>query len=198
MVAPLKYVYAGYFQKSKNFLLPILGMRKDELFTPAGSYLWWNGGESIDNHKLIVTYEDHDPLVFESFEKRQLLRNPYFESCYSVKGGKVYIFDISSHHETIEKFVQGKYSKLSEVVKKRILAYHEASMDKIPKPGRYIHMSLYPELYYELVEYELETHGLKEVGELMDIPDKEKETLTIEIIGKCEDSKKKRIHLLDK
>lgn len=185
-----KYVYGKYFQKSFNYLYPLLGMSRDLLFRPAGSYLRWNGGDSIENYKLVVTYEEEDPLLFEPFEKKHIFKNPYFESCYSVEGGKVYVFDLSSFKETVKKFRQGKYSDFSESVKKKILIYHEASTDKIPRPGRLVHMSLYPELYFEEVGAELGTKAeyLQEVGELIDPPNDSRESLSIKIIGKCEET----------
>lgn len=188
MSEPLSYISKKYFQKSKNYLFPLLGLGKEEPFMPAGSYLWWNGGESIDDKKLIVTYEDPDSEEFKIFEKRRIFKNPYFESCYRVKGGNVYIFNLSSHGDTVKRFVEGKYSQFSEGVKKKILSFHGYSVDKIPRPGRYIHMSLYPELYFDAVAEELnwDVAKLKEVGELMDAPLVKKETLKIKILSKCE------------
>lgn len=185
MAESLSYLYGKYFQKSFNYLFPLLGLTKDEAFQAASSYLWWNGTESIENNKLIVTYESQDSLLYDSFEKKRLFGNPYFESCYKVIGGTVYIFDLSGFSGTVAHFKEGHYSKFSEGVKKRILMYHKSTLDKIPRPGRYIHMSLYPELYYEAVENEIKVDDLEKVGELMDPYNKKRETLNVEIVEKC-------------
>lgn len=196
MAESLKYLYGKYFQKSLNYLFPLLGMKREDLFVPAGTYMWWNGEESIDDGRLIVAYEKRDPALFGPFEKKVLLGNPYFESCYEVEDGKVYIFDLSSHGDTVKRFMKGRYSKFSEGVKKRIMTYHGCSADELVRPGRYLHMSLYPKLYYEKVAEELNGYPveiLEEGEELMDPPDVAKETLQIKIIGKCEKNPKKRI-----
>jgi hypothetical protein len=197
-MAEFKYVYDKYFQKSLNYLFPLIGLNKEELFKPAGTYLWWNGTESIDNTQLIAVYEERDELVYDPFEAKVLFKNPYIQNCYTVEDGKAYIFDLSSHGETVKKFLEGKYSKFSEGVKKKILTYHGASLDKIARPGRYLHMSLYPELYWEQVGKELDYDPeilKKEVKELGSLFDREKETLSIKIIEECEFFSKKKISL---
>lgn len=185
----MNYLYGKYFQKSLNYLFPLLGMRREEAFEPTGTYLWWSGKESIDNQQLIVGYEEKDRILFEPFEKKMLFKNPYFECCYDVENGRIYVFDISSYGDTVKKFMEGRYSQFSEGIKKKILNYHGASVDKVARPGRYIHMSLYPELYWEQVARELNgfsVETLEQVHELTDPFDKKQETLEIKIIGKCE------------
>jgi len=184
------YLYNQYFQKSLNYLYPLLGIDKDEVFIPAGCYLWWNGDESIDDFKLIVDYTDTQKKVFDQFERRCLLKNPYFDKCYNVETGKVYIFDLSSYQDTVKHFLKGKYSQFSDAVKRKVMKYHGAAIDdKEVRPGRYIHMSLYPELYHEHVANELETvplEEIKKVKELINVYDKKKETLEIRIVGECQ------------
>lgn len=187
-----KYVWGKYFQKSLNYLFPLLGIENDEVFKPAGTYLWWNGRESIDDGKIIVAYEVSDPKVFGPFEKRCILKNPYFEKCYTVNEGMVYIFDLSPFAETVKHFMEGRYSKFHETVKRRILTYHKIPVtDNEPRPGRYIHMSLYPQLYLKQVEAELQLReSLRDVGELTNKYDRRKETLDVEIFSECEEEPK--------
>lgn len=188
-----RYIHKKYFQKSLNFLFPLLGLKREMTFVPVGTYLWWNGGESIEDKYLLVGYEaDFESSVFKAFEKKNLLAHPDLHKCYDVEGGRIYVFDMVRHSDTVDKFLEGKYSKFSEKDKRKILSYHDASLEKEPRPGRYIHMTLYPELYYEQVARDLEgvsVETLREVGELTNRYDKTNETLNIKIIGECHKDK---------
>lgn len=188
---PQKYLIGRYFQKSLNYLYPLIGVDKDALFKPS-CYLWWGQDVSIDDNRILVLYQETDSVLYEPFEKNEMFSNPYFEVCYRLEGGSnAYVFDLSSYKDTVAKFKRGNYSQFAEGIKKRILVFHGASTDKIPRPGRHIHTSLYPELYYDLVAEEIGVTGLEEVGELTDAPNELKETTTLKIVEKCSSFTKK-------
>lgn len=175
------YLVGKYFQKSLNYLYPLLGIDKDADFPPS-TYLWWGKEESIDTNRLLVVYDKTSSVLYTPFEKKILFGNPYYEKCYELEDGKAYVFNLSTQHETVDKFIRGKYSQFSEGVKKRILAFHGASTDKSPRPGRHIHASLYPELYFDKVAEEINvTVDLQQVGELVDPPEKKRETISLKI-----------------
>jgi len=195
MIKPQKYLYGEYFQKSLNYLFPLLGISRDQPFAPS-TYMWWGEEESIDNNRLLVVYLRTDSILYEPFERNTLLKNPYYEHMYELEdGGKAYVFNLSSIKDTVAKFRAGKYSLFPEGVKKRILTFHGASTDKLPRPGRHIHMSLYPELYYEFVSEEIGVDNLEEVGELMDPPNVAKETTSLKIVKKVGSVSGKRLPL---
>lgn len=194
------YVYPTYFQKSLNFLFPLLGFAKEDTYQPENTYLWYPGEESIDTLEMIVHYKADDSKLYSMFEQKVILENPHLEACYTVDIGKLYIFDMSHHTDTVEKFMRGKYSEFSSGIKKKILSYHGASLDKIPRPGRVFHTALYPELYMEQVAAEIgETvETLMEVGELCSPLVRSKETYTGKVVEKCEGIGRKKVISLEK
>jgi hypothetical protein len=193
------YIYKTYFQKSLNFLFTLLGYSKMETFVPKNTYLWWEEGEeNIETLDILVHYHPEDETLFEIFEKKELMTHPHFDSCYSIEGGgKLYVFNLAHHVDTVEKFLRGRYSQFTDQVKKRILNYHGASLDKVPRPGRTFHTSLYPELYMEQVakEIKVDIEELKEIGELCSIYDKKRETFSGKFLEKCEIVVQKQVSL---
>ncbi len=191
------YIFRKYYQKSLNYLFPLLGQEKEDAFRPTNTYLWWSGKESIETLDLIVHYEDKERSLFDLFEKKVLMKSPYLDTCYTVEGGRVYIFSMAAFSDTVSKFLHGKYSQFEEKVKKRILSYHGATIDKVPRPNRPFHTALYPELYWEQAAREIKypVEDLKQVGELCSLYEKEKETFDINIIESCANVIPKEISL---
>ena len=90
----------------------------------------------------------------------------------------LYCFDFTKESADIQRFLNGKYSTLSEPFKKRILDFF--GKDKVTD---YIESYIYPEYYFD--EYarilDVDQESLKEVGELCDKPDIALETLISKI-----------------
>jgi len=80
--------------------------------------------------------------------------------------------------QDINNFVNGKYSKLSTELKKKIVTFFAQSIKYT-----HVHSYLYPEKYFRLYSDLLGVNIdiLKEVGELCSPPNLEKENLTLEI-----------------
>lgn len=188
-----KYITGLPKQKSINFLFPLTGFKKFDIYTPYGTYLYWKD-ETIDDYKLIIYYKNI-PEDFYTFEKNVILKkdrrgNENVENCYRVKNGMVYIYDMSYWAKDILQFLEGKYSRMSPAAKKQILYYNDIKDNKKVEPGRYIYMSLYPQLFYRAVAEELcvgqgdveEMIKTLEAGEeLLGPYDREIETLRVEI-----------------
>jgi hypothetical protein len=173
----IKRIYAKYFQKSKSFLYPALGIKKNDKFSPKGTYLSIKGAIEPEDVKFICTFDKDESEAFTYFETKMLLENPLFLKKVETDDFNVYIFDYEIYVNDWFSFILGKYSKLSTVLKKAIKTYYGENSTEY----EYMHSYLFPKEYYEtysnLLDVDLET--LKEAGELCDPCDMEKETLKI-------------------
>lgn len=78
-----------------------------------------------------------------------------------------------------DMFLKGSYSKLSEPLKKRIKDHYRRLTNGYAHVESYLHPDKYIGLYSEILGVSIST--LKEVGELTDKPDLEKETLKLKV-----------------
>jgi hypothetical protein len=176
----IKSLYGKYFQKSKSFLFPALGIKKNSKFTPSNTYVAVDGYIDAEDVKLICTYDkpeiedDEDYLVFE---QHFLLENPLFLEKIETKEMFVYVFDYQIYTTDWFNFILGKYSKLSSVLKRAIKTYYGDNSAEY----RYIDSYLYPEEYYEdySVLLDVNVDQLKSIGQLCNACDIKKETLKI-------------------
>jgi hypothetical protein len=182
----IKKLYQKYVQKSKVFLFPILKIKKGSKFYPVHTYLSWEGYYSVNDRKLICLFEIIDTEEFRVFEKLKLLDSQYF---HDFKFGEnnigIYIFDFSKHKEDWERVLNGKYSKLTESLKKTIISHfnnNPANLGYIESflwPNRY--MKIYAQILASEKDYEEMYNLLQEVGELCSIPDLEQENLKMSV-----------------
>lgn len=172
-------LYTKYFQKSKSFLFPVLGIKKSSHFSPSGTYIALDGLVQPEDLKLICLYKNDDSEGFKIFEEKVLLSNPHFERVMKIRGYKIYVFDFQMHSQDWFQFIMGKYSKLSPMFKGAIKAYYGNSSSEY----RYVDSWLYPEKYFELYAklLDIEVQVLKSIGELCDPCDIEKENLKIPV-----------------
>ena len=64
----LNSVYKKYFQKSKVFLYPLLGIKRGVSVVPVETYFSWDGYYNSEDMKLICVYDvrkDDDYVLFE-------------------------------------------------------------------------------------------------------------------------------------
>jgi hypothetical protein len=173
----LEKLYNKYFQKSKSFLYPLLGIKKNSPFNPAGTYLCIDGMIPVDDIKLICSFEENSSEEFQKFENNMLTTNPLYHSKIKIPGYNLYVFDLDVYQNDWMNFMLGKYSKLSNVVKRAIKTYFGENSAEY----KYIETYLFPEKYFEqyaqLLQVDLIT--LKKIGELCNPCDLEKETLKI-------------------
>ena len=176
-------------QKSYQFLLPLAGFYNNEAIKPDNTYLYWSGGENIENFDLIVHYKDTAGDCFKQYERKNILINQFLTACYEVEEGSVYIFDLGEWAKDVMAFLDGKYSTMTYKARDKICAFHnEFDKSMVAKDGRPLHTVLYPQYYYELVAAELEVplKTIRDRVELCDKFNKQKETLNIKIINKGE------------
>ena len=170
-------LYGRYFQKSKSFLYPALGIKRNSYASPIGTYISFKGYYEPEDLKLICTFEKDDSESFKNFEEQMLLTNPLFSEKVSSSEYEIYIFDMEVYYEDWFNFILGKYSKLSGILKKAIKTYY----GERSKEYKYIDSYLYPDKYFEVYStlLEIDINTLKKIGELCDPCDLEKETLKI-------------------
>jgi hypothetical protein len=178
-------VYGRYFQKSRTFLLPLLGLKHSNITRVFNTYLSWEGQYTIDNKKLILLIDDFSELFrtkeFIAIEQKILITSTLYEKTLVVEGGKVHIFDLSIIGADWDHFVQGKYSLLSKALKQKIKNYYGADSSE----WDFVESFLYPEKYYDLYAQLLgvEVNLLHQVGELCNIFNPENEELHLELIS---------------
>jgi len=174
----LNSVYKKYFQKSKVFLYPILGIKRGVSVIPIETYISWKGYYNSEDMKLICVYDVRTDDEYKHFEKNVLLNHNRLNDYVKVDNQLVLTFDLSDLGDDWFHFINGKYSKISMNLKQKILNF----FDKYSGNYAYMHSYLIPEKYFsnyaELLGVEPEM--LIQVGELCTKPDMEKETLFLE------------------
>ena len=173
-------LYKDYFQKSRIFAYPLLGIEKGATATPIQTYMSWTNQYTIQESKLICTYHLRNDMEFRNFEKHKLIGNKLFFDFKEIEDNKgVYVFDFSNYAEDWNHVINGKYSKLSAFYKKNI----ENFIGR--KSSNYAHIEsfLYPKKYYKMYSEMMGVNEslLKEVGELCSLIDVDKENLVADI-----------------
>lgn len=171
-------LYKNYFQKSRVFLFPMLGIRKGPLTTPLESYISWKDQIQPGDYKLICLYNTADPR-HERVEQEQLFANALFERFAEVEAQdrRAYIFNLDIFKQDFDHFLNGHYSELSLPVKNYIINYFGRKSPEF----HYIETFLFPYKFYEVYAHLLNVDErlLCEVVELCDKYDPEKENLKL-------------------
>jgi len=181
----MKKIYSEYFQKSKVFLYPLLGIKKGIRFVPIQTYISWNNICPKDKNKFLCLYSinKEDSVTqkqFEIFKKLHLEDHQLYEAHHIIDDLDLFIFDFSMYKKDLERFKKGLYSQFSIYTKDIILNF----FGKIGTISEYIESYLYPEYFYETYSEILNVpiKNLKEVRELCDKPDMTKEEFEKELV----------------
>ena len=178
----MKQIYTQYFQKSKVFLYPLLGIKKGIRFVPVETYTTWDHPH-LPKNILVCAYamneNTSDPenykrkKQFDLFVEGYLIKNELYHSRLHTNNLELIIFDLSFFKNDLKKFKEGKYSEFS-ILTKRIIMEFFGNTGTI---AEYMESYLYPEKYYEIYSdiLNIPTYILEEVGELCDKPNLEKE-----------------------
>lgn len=161
-------INSNYNQKSYLFLYPILNIKRNHLIKPKQTYIH-SSEVDISDHTLILEY-DLSKETMNLFAKTWLYTNPLF---LRQDGDFLFHFGLSVYKDDWEKFVAGKYSKLSNTLKDTITQHYKSDKDI---QGT-IHSYLYPDKYYKEYSdyYGISRSLLEKVGEVIDPPDLDKE-----------------------
>ena len=65
----IESLYTDYFQKSKAFIYPVLGVKRGSSVTPIETYMSWVGHYSLEDMRLICNYHMREDIDFINFEK---------------------------------------------------------------------------------------------------------------------------------
>ena len=173
----IKSIYKKYFQKSKSFLYPALGIRKNSQFKPVGTYISIKGMINPEDVRFICTFDKYDSEEFNDFEVDMLIKNPLFIEKIDMGDLNAYVFDYEIYSKDWFNFVMGKYSKLSTVLKKAIKQHYGSNTSEYEYMDSYLNPQEYYETYSKLLDINVET--LEKIGELCNPCDLDKETLEI-------------------
>jgi hypothetical protein len=173
----IKRIYSKYFQKSKSFLYPLLGIKKNDKFLPVSTHLAIESLYEPGDVKFICVFDNIDTEAFKYFETKMLIENPLFYEKLTDGSRNIYVFDYEIYTNDWFNFILGKYSKLSNVVKRAIKTYYGDKTPEYQYMDSYLNPNEYYSTYAELLDVDIE--DLKLGVELCDPCDLEKETLKI-------------------
>ena len=182
----VKQVYKRYFQKSKSFLLPILGLKKDFKYAPIQSYMQWAGIYKLSDCNLILTYEKSDEPSWNKYLLNTIMANRMFNEYYDIDDETIAVsFDLYSISEDYQYVIDGKYSKLSKQTKSKIREYYGYNSPE----WAYMESFLFPERYIPTYSkiLDVEEEHIRFTGELCDLPDLDKETLKLKLYAEIND-----------
>lgn len=117
--------------KSSLFILPMLdGNRHYFMYDSLLMNVFIGDDENLDCIILLYRWS-MDPLFVKlerNFKNSSLFKASYNPDPYHV----IFVFDIPEYHmENFNKFKKGKYSKLDDLYKLRILQFHEMDIDGV-------------------------------------------------------------------
>ena len=70
----IKSIYTKYFQKSKVFLYPLLGIKRGVKIIPSETYLAWDNIKAEDM-KLVCLYHPNKLTEYKIYEKKVLFKH---------------------------------------------------------------------------------------------------------------------------
>jgi hypothetical protein len=172
-------LYVKYFQKSKIFLYPLLGIKRGSSVVPNDSYISWFDKYSPEETKLICVYDIREDAEYKNFETNVLLKHNRLHDYIVCEKQSVFVFDFQDMKKDWEHFIKGQYSKMDKETKEKILDFFERYSGNYIYISSYLHPEKWFDRYAELLG--VESSLLKEVGELCNLPDLEKECLQIKV-----------------
>ena len=167
-------IYDSYTQKSRIFCYTVLGIKRGASYIPEETYMAWKGEYSYEDCRLVVHYKKCNGSFFAAYSKGILEKCALFEKYVEInKDERVYIFDFTPHKENWMKILDGKYSQLKHTYKKAIETFYWKDYHQRKTVSKLI----YPLQHYaEFAGYVgVDPELVREVGEVYDKPDLEKE-----------------------
>jgi hypothetical protein len=146
----------------------------------------WEGVYKLTDHNLILTYYERDEPQWDKYLLNTIMANRMFNEYYRIDDEILAVsFDLHSISEDFDHVIEGRYSKLSRVLKSKIREFYGynspewAYMESFLFPDRYI------PTYSKILDVE-EEH-IRFTGELCDPPNLDKETLKLKPYAKIND-----------
>ena len=171
-------IYRKYFQKSYNFLYPLLGFKKHNNHKPVQTYIAWEGVCDKSLKKLICIYKKLNTPEWNHFEKEYLITHRMLDYCVPIDNNTIaYIFSFDSNADDYNAFCNGQYSTFCQQSKKTLSTYYGVHTPE----WIFMESYLYPEKYYkkyaDILGVDIEL--LRSTVELCEKYDEEKETCKI-------------------
>ena len=186
MTRVIKKLYSKYFQKSRTFLMPILGIKKNTEYPSINSYMCWEDVYLLTDYKLVLTYYTRDDAKWDNYLLNILMNNQMFDEYHEIDGEIIAVsFDLNSRKEDFENVLFGRYSKLSKMTKARIRDFYGYDSPE----WAYLESFLYPDKYLDTYSKLLavDPEHIKHTGELCDKPNIDLETLKLKPHAKLND-----------
>ncbi len=183
MAMIINEIYKKYFQKSKIFMYPLLGIERGNV-VPEEVYSSMSDKYTHQDRKLVLVYDPKIDLKYDKFKEERLLNHKLLHKRYEDQNGnEIFIFDMSSFASDWDLFINGKYSQMSLKVRTQIINFFEKNSGNYI----YVHSFLFPENWFKRYAEILDVSEdlLKEVGELCDITNLEKEQLNLVLRQEC-------------
>src|SRR4051794_29573461 len=173
----IETLYKRYFQKSRSFLYPALGIPRKPYY-PLQTFVALDGKIKPQDRKLICLFQHEQTAAYDEFENTYLYSNPLFvDNDIRPDQPSLYVFDYTLHDEDWDLFLAGKYSLFSEPFKHAVRTHYGE------KSGEYKYMDtfLYPKKYFGLYSelLKMSRELVASTGELCDPYNPQKETLAI-------------------
>lgn len=171
-------IYRKYFQKSYNFLYPLLGFKKHKTHKPLQTYVEWEGICDVSSRKLICIFKRLHTEEWIRFEQDYLICHRMLESCLPLDDDLiVYVFNFNTIAEDFDSFCNAQYSKISQNSKKILSTYYGVHTPEWVYMESYLYPEKYFKIYAEILKVDID--NLKEVGELCEKYDLDKETCKV-------------------
>lgn len=176
-------LYKKYFQKSKIFMYPLLGIERGNV-APEEVYFSIRDKYKPEDRKLVLVYDPRMDLKYESFKEDRLVNHKLLhERLEDQNGNDIFVFDMSSFAADWDLFLVGKYSQMSQKIRNKILNFFEKNSGNFI----YVNSFLFPEKWFKRYAEILDVSEelLKEVGELCDVPNLVKEEFKLVLKEEC-------------
>jgi hypothetical protein len=170
-------IYRKYFQKSYNFLYPLLGLKKHKTHKPSQTYIEWEDVCDFTSRKLICVFKRQDTPEWKHFEMNYLIAHSMLDHCVPIDENTIaYVFDLNSKAEDFDAFCNGQYSRFSSDAKKMLSNYYGVHTPEWVFMESYVYPEKYFKKYAEILLIDVDI--LKKVGELCEKYDQVKEVYT--------------------
>jgi hypothetical protein len=191
-------LYTAYFQKSRSFLYPLLGLDRESAYQPEGVYLGLVTAEpGAEGRKIIYTPEDRKLLVvfpalaqtydWLFYRQQVLAHHSLAEHQLELDDERLLVvFNMEGFEREYAQFLEGRYSTFSDPHKRAISSFYGVHTPE----WAYMHAFLFPDGYYRqyaLLLYDRPSdqekceRQLRENVELCDRYDPEKESFYVEL-----------------
>ena len=125
-------------------------------------------------------YHPNGSNEYEKYEKEKLLKHSRLCDIKEIdKHNKLFIFDFSDLEDDWNLFIAGKYSKINDRIKEKILFFFPENTANYVYMRSYLYPKVFFKDYAEILN--VDENFLEDIGELCNKPDIKKETLILEL-----------------